>query len=100
MGTGHDDGRNSLETDGTSPAPPERGPLAKATIARTGATGVAMLPDLVPWSTSLTDDLHFRSWDVLGSAAHVTMLAPPGLVAADDARQLRDALLGIFPRRE
>ena len=58
-------------------------------IARTGATGAAMLSELVTWSSSLHDDLQFWPMDVLGSAAHVTMLGRTGLVSADDARQLR-----------
>ena len=65
-------------------------------IARTGATGGAMLPSLVAWSSSLKDDLHFRGWDLVGSAAHVTMLARAGLVSADDAKALRDALLELL----
>src|SRR4051812_46114378 len=62
-------------------------------IARTGATGGAMLPALVAWSSSLSADLQFAAWDVVGSAAHVTMLGRVGLVAAEDARALRGALL-------
>jgi argininosuccinate lyase len=55
-----------------------------------------MIPSLVAWSSSLKDDLHFRGWDVVGSAAHVTMLARVGLVSADDAKALRDALLELL----
>jgi argininosuccinate lyase len=73
-------------------------PETKAGIARTGATGKAMLPALVKWSSSLRDDLRFWQWDVLGSAAHVTMLARTGLVAEADARALRGALLDLLDR--
>jgi argininosuccinate lyase len=66
-------------------------------IARTQATGAAgMLPDLVEWSSSFRDDLAFAREDLLGSAAHVTMLARTGLVPVDDARALRVALLAMF----
>jgi argininosuccinate lyase len=75
-------------------------PETKAGIARTGATGKAMLPALVEWSSSLRADLQFWSWDVLGSAAHVTMLGRTGLVSADDARALRSALLALLESGE
>jgi argininosuccinate lyase len=70
----------------------------KGSIARTGATGEAMLPSLIAWSSSLTDDLTFFAEDVVGSAAHVTMLARTGLVAAEDARTIREALLALLSR--
>jgi argininosuccinate lyase len=76
-------------------------PETKGGIARTGATGGAMLPELVAWSSSLTDDLHFFAEDVVGSAAHVTMLARTGLVTVEDASAIRGgllALLGASPR--
>ncbi len=68
----------------------------KGSIARTGATGAAMIPDILAWSTSLGDDLQFFAEDVVGSAAHVTMLAQTGLVAVEDARTIRGALLALL----
>ena len=66
-------------------------------IARTGATGEAgMLPELLAWSSSLGFDRALLREDLIGSAAHVTMLACCGLVPIDDARKMRDALLGLL----
>jgi argininosuccinate lyase len=66
-------------------------------VARTQATGPAgMLPELLAWSSSLAHDRAFLSEDLLGSAAHVTMLARAGLVSASDAKTLRDALMSMF----
>ena len=42
----------------------------KGGIARTGATGGAMLPELVAWSSSLTDDLSFFAEDIVARSAH------------------------------
>ena len=67
-----------------------------STIARTGATGGAgMLPELVAWSSSFEHDRAFLHEDLLGSAAHVTMLARQRLVEVQDAKALRDALLAM-----
>jgi len=71
-------------------------PETSASIARTGATGGAMLPGILAWSTSLHDDLRFFAEDVVGSAAHVTMLARTGLVPVADAQMIRDALLALL----
>ncbi len=64
-------------------------------IARTDATGTAMLPELVEWSSSFLEDRAFFAHDVVGSAAHATMLGKTGLVPADDARALRRELLSM-----
>ncbi len=64
-------------------------------IARTDATGTAMLPELVDWSSSFAEDRAFFAHDVVGSAAHVTMLGKTGLVPLDDARALRRELLAM-----
>ncbi len=62
-------------------------------IARTSATGAGgMLPELLAWSSSFQADRALIREDLLGSAAHVTMLARTGIVSAGDARVLRDAL--------
>jgi argininosuccinate lyase len=66
-------------------------------IARTNATGSGgMLPELLAWSSSYLDDLALVQEDLVGSAAHVTMLARTGIVSVADARVLRDALRGLF----
>jgi len=70
-------------------------------IARTSATGGGgMLPELLAWSTSLHHDRAFVREDLLGSAAHVTMLARTRLVEVADARALRDALLAMYAEAE
>ncbi len=66
-------------------------------LARTSATGVAgMLPELVAWTSSLPHDRSLVREDLIGSAAHVTMLRKVGLLELDDAQKLRGALLGMF----
>ncbi len=65
-------------------------------IARTKATGTEMLPELVRWSSSFDDDRAFVREDLIGSAAHVTMLARTGLVPRSDAGKLRGALLEML----
>jgi argininosuccinate lyase len=55
-----------------------------------------MRPDLVDWSSSLAADLAFVREDLLGSAAHATMLGRTGLVPSTDARALRDELLKMY----
>ena len=57
-----------------------------------------MLPDILTWSSSLTDDLEFYAEDIVGSAAHVTMLGQTGLVAVEDAKTIRDGLLGLLEK--
>lgn len=72
---------------------------AEGSVARTDATGRAeMVPELLAWTSSLADDRSLVREDLLGSAAHVTMLGQTGLVAAEDARTLRAALLAMFDR--
>jgi argininosuccinate lyase len=66
-------------------------------IARTSATGQGgMLPELLAWSSSLREDLSLVREDLVGSAAHVTMLARTGIISATDARVLRDALRVLY----
>lgn len=66
-------------------------------LARTDATAqVAMVPELLAWTSSLDDDRSLVREDLLGSAAHVTMLGQVGLVAKADATTLRDALVAMF----
>jgi argininosuccinate lyase len=66
-------------------------------IARTRATGAeGMLPELLEWSSSLADDRALVREDLVGSAAHVTMLARTGIIAQADARTLRTALRALY----
>ncbi|MDB4943548.1 MAG: Argininosuccinate lyase [Labilithrix sp.] len=74
---------------------------ADGNVARTDATGrMEMLPELVAWTTSMEHDRSLVREDLLGSAAHVTMLRKVGLLDQDDARQLRGALLAMFDAAE
>ena len=66
-------------------------------IARTSATGGGgMLPELLAWSSSFAHDRALVREDLVGSAAHVTMLARTGLVSAEDATALRGALFALL----
>ncbi|HEY8039348.1 MAG TPA: argininosuccinate lyase [Polyangiaceae bacterium] len=66
-------------------------------IARTRATGgEGMLDELLAWSSSYALDRQLVREDLVGSAAHVTMLARTGIVPRDDARALRDALRVLY----
>jgi argininosuccinate lyase len=66
-------------------------------IARTSATGQGgMLPELLAWSSSLREDSALVREDLIGSAAHVTMLARTRIVSVADARVLRDALRALY----
>ncbi len=66
-------------------------------VARTFATGRdEMLPELVAWTSSLPHDRHLVREDLLGSAAHVTMLRAVGLLDQEDAAKLRSALFRMF----
>ena len=71
-----------------------------STIARTAATGGALDPRLLAFSTSLDDDLAFAREDALGSAAHATMLGKAAIIPAADAAALRAELLALFARLE
>ena len=66
-------------------------------IARTDATGrTEMVPELLAWTTSLEHDRSLVREDLLGSAAHVTMLRKVGLLELEDAQKLRGSLLRMF----
>ncbi len=70
-------------------------------IARTNATGgEGMLPELLAWSSSLQFDRALVREDLLGSAAHVTMLSRVGLVPLADATLLRKELLAMHAAAE
>ncbi|MBX3189110.1 MAG: argininosuccinate lyase [Labilithrix sp.] len=66
-------------------------------VARTDATGRAeMVPELLAWTSSLAHDRSLVREDLLGSAAHVTMLHQVGLLETADAQALRGALFAMF----
>jgi argininosuccinate lyase len=66
-------------------------------IARTNATGPAgMLDELLAWSSSFEHDRALVREDLVGSAAHVTMLARTHILQPDDARTLRDGLRSLY----
>jgi argininosuccinate lyase len=76
---------------------PEDACCTDGNVARTDATGrTEMVPELLAWTTSLEHDRSLVREDLLGSAAHVTMLRTVGLLELADAQQLRGALLGMF----
>jgi argininosuccinate lyase len=55
-----------------------------------------MLDELLAWSSSLEHDRALVREDLVGSAAHVTMLGSTGIVPVADARALRDALRTMY----
>jgi len=70
---------------------------ADGNIARTEATSrIEMLPELLAWTSSIEPDRSLVREDLLGSAAHVTMLRKVGLLEPADAQALRGALLAMF----
>lgn len=71
--------------------------VLSGSVARTHATGGgAMDPEILAWSSSLEPDRSLVREDILGSAAHVTMLHRTGLIAEADAKKLRGALLAMY----
>ncbi|HWB79272.1 MAG TPA: hypothetical protein VG755_30130, partial [Nannocystaceae bacterium] len=67
-------------------------------IARTAATGGELDPAFVAWSSSYRSDRRMLAHDCRGSIAHVEGLARAGLVSADEARTLIDALSSLPER--
>jgi argininosuccinate lyase len=55
-----------------------------------------MDPELLAWTSSMAHDRALVREDLLGSAAHVTMLRRVGLLDEADANALRTALLAMF----
>lgn len=66
-----------------------------SSIARTAATGGDLDPDFLQWSTSLPVDRRLLEVDCRGSVAHVRGLEAAGLVSADEARTLTEALQAL-----
>jgi argininosuccinate lyase len=55
-----------------------------------------MLAELLAWSSSLEADRALVREDLVGSAAHVTMLGRAGIIPPADARALRDGLRALY----
>ena len=64
---------------------------ASKSIARTAATGGALDPEFLEWSTSLPIDRRLLEEDCRGSVAHVQGLRAGGLVTDAEADTLIDA---------
>ncbi len=64
-------------------------------IARTAATGGALDPEFLAWSTSLPIDIRLLEEDCRGSVAHVQGLRAGGLLTDAEATVLVDALSGL-----
>ena len=89
-----DEERHLSPAEPAAPCCPE---ATEGSVARTDATGrTEMVPELLAWTSSLAHDRSLVREDLLGSAAHVTMLRKVGLLEESDAKQLRSALLGMF----
>ncbi|MFO0633868.1 MAG: argininosuccinate lyase [Nannocystaceae bacterium] len=67
-------------------------------IARTQATGDALDPDMLAWSSSFAIDRRLLPQDCRGSMAHVDALLRAGLLAPEEAQQLREALAQLPSR--
>ena len=55
-----------------------------------------MLAELLAWSSSLDADRALVREDLVGSAAHVTMLSRARILSVADARSLRDGLRALY----
>jgi argininosuccinate lyase len=71
------------------------------TIVGSGAAsgGAQLLPEVLAFSTSLPLDKEFLREDVIGSLAHLTMLARQGIVPREKAVEIRAELLRILAER-
>ncbi len=67
-------------------------------IARTAATGGALDPDFLEWSTSLPIDIRLLEEDCRGSIAHVEGLRAGGIVTDAEADELVAALESLPPK--
>ena len=66
-------------------------------MAKTEASGgVSLLPEVLAFSSSLSLDRQLLVEDLVGSLAHVTMLARTKVIPAADARNIRQGLLDIW----
>jgi argininosuccinate lyase len=66
-------------------------------IAKTAASGgPELLPQVLTFTSSLTEDQALLKEDLIGSTAHVTMLARQSIVPRAEAVRIRDALLTLL----
>lgn len=66
-------------------------------LAKTAAAGsTSLLPKVLELTSSLTHDMAFVREDILGSLAHLHMLAKTKLIPQDAAAQLKSGLLSIL----
>jgi len=66
-------------------------------IAKTEASGgLKLLPEVLAFSSSLVLDKSLLLEDIVGSMAHVVMLAQQGIVPKEVAFQIREGLVSIF----
>lgn len=70
-------------------------------LAKTEAAGGGSLhPDVLSFSSSLSDDRALLREDLVGSLAHVIMLARSGIIPVIEARVLKEALQWIWDEDE
>jgi len=66
-------------------------------IAKTAASGgPTLLPEVLAFTSSLALDRALVREDLVGSLAHLIMLARRGIVPQEQARAIRDGLVGIW----
>lgn len=66
-------------------------------LAKTAASGGSgLLPEVLGFTSSLELDKALLKEDLVGSMAHLTMLARTGLVPQEDARAIREQLAAIW----
>lgn len=71
------------------------------TIAKTAASGgLGLLPEVLAFTSSLALDKKLLREDLVGSLAHLTMLARQKIVGREDAAALRAELLKIWDQQE
>jgi len=66
------------------------------TIARTGATGSSLHPEVLAFSSSLALDKALLREDLVGSLAHLAMLSRQRLLPQADARALHQHLVALW----
>src|SRR5262249_26823652 len=91
-------GRRGLHQPPRAPAsriqPPARG---RGLIAKTDAAGgPGLLPEVLAFSSSLEQDRALLREDLVGSMAHLAMLSRQGIVPAEAARAIHDALVALW----
>jgi argininosuccinate lyase len=69
------------------------------TLAKTEAAGgPGLLPEILRFSSSLRLDVQLLREDIVGSLAHVTMLAKAGIIPKPEATAIRDGLVAVWRR--